>query len=126
MRNISFAMTEQQVLEGSKTVTRRIGWERLKPGDLLRPVRKAMGLRSGEKMVVLRDPIRVVGVRREALSRMTEDLDYGFDECAKEGFGLHPDYRWPSAFVAMFCASHRGCTPQTVVTRIEFSYDTEA
>lgn len=53
---------------------------------------------------------------------MLDDIDYGFEECALEGFGQHPVYRWPSAFVAMFCATHKGCTPETVVTRIEFDY----
>jgi hypothetical protein len=123
MRNMSFALTTRQVLEGNKDVTRRLGWQFLKAGDLLRPVRKCMGLRPGEKLDVLRDPIRVVSVRREPLSLLTADLDYGFAECVREGFGAHPDYRWPSAFVGMFCASHKGCTPDSVVTRIEFTYD---
>lgn len=122
---MSFALTTQQVMEGTKTVTRRLGWEFLKVGDLLRPVRKCMGLRPGERLDVLRDPIRVVGLRREPLRAVTDDLDYGFTECVLEGFGLHPDYRFPSAFVGMFCASHRGCTPETVVTRIEFAYHWE-
>jgi hypothetical protein len=117
---MSFALTESQILDGSKDVTRRLGWLQLKPGDLLRPVRKCMGLRPGEKVVVLTDPIEVVDVRREPLRRMTDDLDYGFEECAREGFAWHPDYKWPSTFVAMFCATHRGCTPETVITRIEF------
>jgi hypothetical protein len=120
MRNMSFALTESQILDGSKDVTRRLGWLRLKPGDLLRPVRKCMGLRPGEKIVVLTDPIEVVDVRREPLRLMTDDADYGFAECVREGFGWHPDYKWPSSFVAMFCATHRGCTPDTVITRIEF------
>lgn len=126
MRNISFALTVPQVMEGTKLVTRRLGWLHLKVGDQLRPVRKCMGLRPGEKLDVLRDPIVVVDVRREPLRRMTDDLDYGFTECVLEGFGLHPDYRFPSAFVAMFCATHRGCTPDTLVTRIEFAYHPEA
>ncbi|MGQ0710877.1 MAG: hypothetical protein ACT4NV_14160 [Rhodoferax sp.] len=112
-------------MEGTKTVTRRLGWLNLKPGDKLRPVRKCMGLRPGEKLDVLRDPLTVVSVRREPLRAMTDDLDYGFLECELEGFGTHPDYKWPSSFVAMFCASHRGCTPETTVTRIEFSYGEE-
>lgn len=125
MRNMSFALTTDQVMAGTKTVTRRLGWEFLKVGDLLRPVRKCMGLRPGEKLDVLRDPIQVIGLRREPLRRMTEDRDYGFHECVLEGFGHHPAYCWPSAFVEMFCATHRGCTPATVVTRIEFSYEWE-
>lgn len=123
MRNISFALTTEQILEGTKDVTRRLGWLKLKAGDQLRPVRKCMGLRPGEKIAVLRDPITVVSVRREPLRAMLDDTEYGFEECRREGFGWHPDYRFPSAFVGFFCASHRGCTPETVITRIEFSYE---
>lgn len=125
MRNMSFALTTSQIMEGTKDVTRRLGWLKLKSGDLVRPVRKCMGLRPGERLDVLRDPILVVSVRREPLRRMTDDLDYGFAECIREGFGEHPDYRWPSQFVAMFCATHKGCTPETVITRIEFTFNAE-
>ena len=123
MRNMSFALTTSQILDGSKDVTRRLGWVFLKPGDLVRPVRKAMGLRPGEKLDVLRDPIRIVSVRREPLRMMTDDTEYGFEEVRREGFADHPDYRWPSTWVAMFCATHKGCTPDSVITRIEFSYE---
>lgn len=126
MRNMSFALTTQQIMDGSKTVTRRLGWLHLKPGDQLRPVRKCMGLRPGEKLDVLRDPITVVSVRREPLRAMTDDTDYGFREVALEGFKSHPVYGWPSEFVAMFCSTHKGCTPDTIVTRIEFAYHPEA
>lgn len=49
MRLISFALTEAQLLDGTKTVTRRqVGsprsvWHRIKVGDRLRAVDKAMG-----------------------------------------------------------------------------------
>lgn len=120
---MSFALTTDQILDESKDVTRRLGWEFLRIGDLLRPVRKCMGLRAGEKLEVLRDPIIVVGLRRERLDRMLTELDYGFEEVRREGFATHPRYRWPSAWVDMFCASHKGCRPETVITRIEFSYE---
>ena len=42
-RNMSFAMTTQQVKDQTKDVTRRFGWLFLKPGDILQPVEKAMG-----------------------------------------------------------------------------------
>ncbi len=58
-------MTTQQILDGTKTVTRRLGWRHLKVGDQIRPVKKCMGLRPGEKIEVLRGPLRVVSVRRE-------------------------------------------------------------
>lgn len=125
MRNMSFALTTSQIMEGSKDVTRRLGWEFLKVGQLLQPVRKCMGLRPGERLDKLRDPIRVVSLRREPLRRMTDDVEYGFEEVRREGFEFHPEYRWPSTWVAMFCATHKGCTPETIITRIEFAYHWE-
>lgn len=115
MRSISFSLTEQQFLAGTKDVTRRLGWLKLKPGDRLKGVRKAMGLKKGEHQVVLGE-IEVVSVRREQLRRMTNESGYGRVECAREGFPL----MGPAGFVAFFCASHGRCTPETVVTRIEF------
>lgn len=119
MRNMSFALTTEQIMAGTKDVTRRLGWQFLKVGELLRPVRKCMGLRPGEKIVVLTDPLRVVDVRRELLRRMIDEIEYGYEECRREGFGGHPEYKHPNLFVAMFCATHKGCTPDTVITRIE-------
>jgi hypothetical protein len=121
MRNMSFAMTEGQILIGNKTVTRRMGWLFLKPNDLVLPVRKGMGLKKGEKVKVLRNPLLILSVRREPLGRMIDDLDYGFDECEKEGFAGHPLYEWPSEFVKMFCSTHK-CKIKDMITRIEFDY----
>lgn len=45
------------------------------------------------------------------------DLEYGRREVIREGF---PDLT-PAEFVAMYCR-HNGCTPETVVTRLAFSY----
>lgn len=121
MRNISFMLTTDQIKARTKTVTRRIGWAKLVPGQLLRGVEKGMGLKAGEKVKELA-VIRVVSVRQEPLKAMSDDFEYGFSECEKEGFGDHATLRWPSQFVKFFCNSHRGCTPQTMVTRIEFEY----
>jgi hypothetical protein len=122
MRNMSFALTTTQIMKGTKTVTRRLGWLDVKPGQQLRPVRKCMGLRRGEKLEVLRGPLSIVSVRREPLRLMLDDAAYGRSECALEGFGSHPDYQWPYHFVQMFCGTHKGCTPETMITRIEFEY----
>lgn len=125
MRNISFALTADQIINQEKTVTRRLGWRQLKPGDRLQPVKKCMGLRKGEKVQLLCDPITVVSARREPINAMLLDLDYGFAECKKEGFGWHPDYKWPCCFVDFFLATHKGATVETEVTRIEFSYEAD-
>ncbi len=122
MRNMSFALTTPQIVEGTKTVTRRLGWLHARPGQLIRPVQKCMGLRPGEKINVLRDPLTIISVRREPLRAMLDNIDYGFAECVLEGFGEHPAYRFPSEFISMFCSTHKGCTPDSIVTRIEFSY----
>ena len=107
MRNISFALTEPQFLDGSKTVTRRMGWTFLKAGDRLRAVRKSMGLKRGEHPVVLGE-IEVVSVGRERLNCID-----GFD-VAREGFTMTP-----AEFIAFFCR-HMGCPADQIVTRIEF------
>jgi hypothetical protein len=118
MRNISFALTTDQIRAGTKTVTRRMGWLNLTPGTLLQPVRKGMGMKPGEKVERLRGPIRVVSAQREPLRMLLDSPIYGQRECAREGF---PEYT-PASFIDMFCRSHTGCTPDSVVTRIEFEY----
>ena len=111
VRNISFALTTDQVRNRTKTVTRRTNWLTLEPGDLLQPVVKGMGLKKGEHVQKLGGPIRVTRVWREKLGRIT------FAECALEGFpGMGP-----SEFVAMFCR-HNGGDVHQDVTRIEFEY----
>lgn len=118
MRNMSFSLTTEQILQQTKDVTRRTGWAFLNPGTLVQPVEKAMGLKAGEAVVKLGLPVRCVSRRREPLSAMLDDPAYGKQECLREGF---PDMT-PEEFVAMFCKSHAGCTPASEVTRIEFEY----
>jgi hypothetical protein len=119
MRCISFSLTTAQFLAGTKDVTRRIGWEKLKAGDDLKAVRKAMGLKRGETMEII-GHIRAVNVRREQLDRMLTDLDYGFAETTREGFPEGHDLHWPSRFVEFFCDTHAGCFPEREITRMEF------
>ena len=114
-RNISFMLTTPQFIDGSKDVTRRLGWLFLKEGDQLNGVEKSQGLGKGGKIKRL-GLIEVVKITREPLGRMIEDESYGWDEIEREGF---PDMT-PRSFVKFFCESHKGCKPETVVTRIEF------
>ncbi len=108
MRNMSFALTTAQLASGIKTVTRRLGWKNLKPGQEVCAVKKSMGLRKGEKIERLA-VIRILDVRREPLSTITQE------DVAKEGF-LEMT---PRGFVDMFC-QHMKCHRDTTVTRIEF------
>ena len=142
MRNISASLTKEQIRKSVelvragkapvKDVTRRHGWKNLKVGQRLQVCEKCQGLKPGEPLVRI-CVIEVVSVRREPLGHLTRHLETGvletviegayFDdeaqlECVREGF---PEMS-PSQFVAMFCATHKGCTPETEITRIEFKY----
>ena len=108
-RLISFALTENQFVDGSKDVTRRLGWLTLKAGERLMAVRKAMGLKKGEKAYPLGE-IEIISVTREILSSITAD------DCRREGF----PHMTPLHFVTFFCASHKKCRPESIITRIEF------
>lgn len=116
MRNMSFAMTTPQFLDGSKDVTRRFGWWNVKPGQQLCAVQKGMGLKPGETIKRL-GIIEIVTARGEPLNTMTENLDYGFEELRREGypFGI----QWPSQFVERL-ATHYRVPVTTLVNRIEF------
>lgn len=134
-RNISFMLTQEQFRNRTKTVTRRVGWKFLKPGDVLNGCEKCQGLGPGGKIVKL-GQIIVLSVRREPLGFMCTELDvqplrhdqmqvagvehpddYGYTEAALEGF---PDMTG-SEFVEMFC-EHMGVDPWSEITRIGFDY----
>lgn len=116
MRNISFSLTEEQFLDGTKDVTRRLGWKFLKPGDHLMACRKCMGLKPGEQIIRL-GMIEVVSARREPLHRMTADAHYGQSEAIREGF---PNMTG-GQFVEMFL-SHMRAPTDVLITRIEFRH----
>lgn len=110
-RLMSVALTEDAVRHQSKTVTRRMGWLFLTAGTRLTLCRKIQGRRRGEPLVRIVD-VEVTDVRRERLDAITPD------EVVAEGFPA-----WsPERFVEFFCDSHKGCAPESEVTRIEWRY----
>lgn len=114
-------LTPDQILNRTKTVTRRLGWKTLQPGTLVRAVRKGMGLKKGEKVEELA-VIRIVSVRQDRLRNLLDEIDYGVAEVRKEGLAEHPEVMGsPYKFIDFFCASH-GCDDSWSVTRIEFEY----
>ncbi len=110
MRNISFFLTQKQIKNRTKRVTRRNGWRFLKAGDLLHGCVKCQGLKKGERIKGLCF-IKVVSVMRVRLKNITKS------DVKLEGF---PEMT-PAEFVAMYC-KHMGGTPGQWVTRIEFNY----
>ena len=110
-RLISMRLTQHQILDQTKTVTRRTGWQKLKPGTILQPVLKAMGLKKGEQVTLLGGPIEVTEVWREPLYQISDT------DVQREGF---PDMG--SAEFVEFICQQLGCTADTTVTRIGFRY----
>ena len=110
MRNMSFALTTQQVLDRTKRVTRRLGWGNLKVGERVCAVEKGMGLKKGEKI----NRLCVI----ECKTNWPEVLHtINKDDVILEGF---PDMT-PEEFIAMFCC-HMGGEPDQIVNRIAFTY----
>jgi hypothetical protein len=110
MKNMSFALTTPQIRAGTKDITRRNGWKDLKPGQHVRAVVKAMGLKKGEKI----QPIRVIECldnRRERISAITAE------DVIREGF---PDWT-PEQFIQFFC-KHNHCRRHKKINRIVFKY----
>ena len=117
MRYMSFSLTSAQILDRSKTVTRRVGWRFLERGDLVQAVEKSRGRQKGEPIRRLA-VLRVVDVRVEPLARLTSDARYAEDELPREGFPC-----WSAAeFVETFRVTHKLRSASDEVTRIEFEY----
>lgn len=110
MRNMSFFLTTRQVRERIKDVTRRLGWDDLKPGERVRAIVKGQGLKKGEKVERI-CVIECVSNRKEMLCAITPV------EVLREGFPAMS----PADFVAMFCKANK-CEPRDFVNRIEFKY----
>jgi hypothetical protein len=110
MRNMSFSLTAPQFRARTKTVTRRLGWGKLKPGDVVMGVVKSRGLKAGEKVERL-GLIEIVSNTSEPLCDIT------VEDVVREGFpGMDR-----SDFVTMFCKSMK-VDPGWEVNRIEFRY----
>lgn len=118
-RLMSVSLTTEAVIDRTKTVTRRDGWRLLRPGDRLTLCRKVQGRKRKEGTVEPLErlaEVEVVSVRRESLDL----IDWA--DVRREGFPIQS----PSRFVRFFCETHKGVTPDTVITRIEWRYLNEA
>jgi hypothetical protein len=108
---MAVSLTQAQIRDRTKTVTRRTGWRTLRPGEQLTLCRRVMGRRPGELLDRI-TTVEVVSVRREPLNAVTPA------DVTAEGF----PQMTPAEFVSFFCATHRGCTPETEVTRVAWRY----
>lgn len=109
-------MTTEQFRNRTKTVTRRLGWAKLRRGTLLCGVVKSQGIPKGDTVERLAYLV-VVRATREPLNLMSLVEQYGDREAIAEGF---PDLRGYE-FVRMFRENMK-CNDAAEVTRIEFRY----
>lgn len=110
-KNMSFMLTTDQIRNQTKTVTRRLGWKFLKPGDILNACVKCQGLKKGEKIEKICQ-IQILSTRWEPLNTVT------WEEVRKEGFTMMT----PLEFMIMFAQANKVKDPATPVNRIEFKY----
>lgn len=135
-RLISFSKTKRPIQEGTKDITRRLGWDFLEPAVQLWPVHKCMGFQKGDGPIRLREkPIVVTDTRKELLNSLLSyklpitsyhthhpDLLFyseaeAWNDVEREGFpGKSPEW-----FVTMFCELNK-CEQDTLVNRIVFRY----
>jgi hypothetical protein len=121
---MSVAMTEQAVLDRTKTVTRRQGWwlnkrgvRIIDAGNRLTLCRKVMGRKPGQPLVRLTE-VEVVSVRRERLDLLLTAPAYGKAEVALEGFpGMDP-----AEFIRRYFTDAQGIQPHDEITRVEWRY----
>lgn len=111
MRRMSFAMTTEAVRARRKFITRRQGWEFLKPLDRFVGIERGQGLKKGEKQVVIAPELECMANDPVRIGDMPDA------ECVLEGF---PDLT-AAEFVAMYCKAN-GVTPDDVCRRIVFRY----
>ena len=100
---MTFAIAIDQFKNGTKDVTRRLGWWHLKPGDIISALEK-----RGDELNSL-GFIEIVSTRAEPISAIT------LDDVRREGF---PDYT-AAQFVEMI-STHYNVGPNHIINRIEF------
>lgn len=117
-RLMSVALTIDQVVKRQKNQTRRVNWwldkngnRILCAGSQVMLCKKVRGRRAGEPLEPL-TIVDVVDVRREPLEAITPEDVVG------EGF-----LQWSvGQFIDFYCRTHRGVTPASEITRIEWVY----
>lgn len=114
-RFMSFMLTTQQIMDETKTETRRLDtWGDMKAGEVFYGVEKGMGLKKGEKVNKLK-LLRCVSNHAEPLNAITAE------GVSREGYpGESPEF-----FIEKFCKFAK-CKPETPVNVIRFEYVRES
>lgn len=115
MKHMAFSATIPQMINGTKTVTRRAPgtWASLVPGDRLVAVHKMMGMAKGEKRI----PLAIIEIVDNRVEQLHHALADG--EPQAEGFEIEEQ------FVAVWKAMHGQWEGSSPVRRIQFRHVTD-
>ena len=111
MEYMSFFATQEQVLNQTKFVTRRQGWNKIKVGDEIQPVIKRQGLKRGEKVQPIGCSIIITAERWELINIITSY------DVVLEGF---PNLS-VNGFITMYC-NLNDCNPTDICHRLQYKY----
>ena len=117
MRNMSFALTEWEYRHGTKDLTRRDGWEHLKPGDLFMGVNRVRGFKKGEKPIKFHASVCLSNTREPLIDIVKRPYRDGRYEVIREGFPSWVGNE--TGFVKLYIKANGG-TPDKLISRIEF------
>ena len=110
--NMSFFITQEQIRNKTKTVTRRLGWNFLRPGDIVNACEKCQGLGKGGKIIKICQ-IKIINTWKEELCEITQT------DVIKEGFPFMTITEFVEMFIKEIKPKHGH---RTKVNRIEFEY----
>ena len=113
-----FDDTAAGLMAREQTVTRRVGYEEVRPGDFIDAVSEMWMLNHPGKIVPLAKLV-VVSVRAEPLKRLLEEPEYAAKEMKRSCLSRDKSLR---AQLAAFVSRHRSTSLSSMVTRIEFAY----
>lgn len=119
--NMSFFLTQQQVRNRTKFVTRRLGWRHLKRGERFTAILKGQGIPKGGKVERICQ-LECVQNWPEPLSVMINDPAYGKKEATKEGFPEMSGQQFAEMFIRHNNRPAHPVTLDTPINRIEFKY----
>lgn len=121
MRNMSFALTQNEYISRTKTVTRRDGWAFLKPGEFFMGVNKVMGFRKGERPIKFHPSLCISNIPEPLNDIIKRPFRGGRYEVVREGFPAWVGKE--KEFVKLYMKANGG-PEDKIIRRIEFEHYT--
>lgn len=128
MRRMSYAMTINQFLDGTKEASRRFGWLNLKPGEHYMGTDRVMGFKKGEHPRDLGECVCVSNVPEPVGDIIKYPVRNGRREVDLEGFPNMSELDFAKMLIRShwksikYCINHFEELLEKPVSRIEFKH----